>query len=74
MKRRSRAGGEPIKGQRRKTPEPKSRNAPKASAALNALSAVEETKVARLTHELREALERESATSEAIHSQYSKLC
>ena len=30
MKRRSRAGGEPIKGRRRKTPEPKRRNAPKA--------------------------------------------
>jgi GAF domain-containing protein len=66
MKRRSRAGGEPIKGQRRKTPEPKSRNAPKASAASSASSAVEETKVARLTHELREALEQQSATSEVL--------
>jgi GAF domain-containing protein len=66
MKRRSRAGGEPIKGERRKTPEPKRRNAPKAFAAFNASSAVEETKVARLAHELREALEQQSATSEVL--------
>jgi hypothetical protein len=32
MKRRSRAGGEPIKGRRGKTPEPKRRNAPKVQA------------------------------------------
>jgi hypothetical protein len=43
MKRRSREGEEPIKGQRRKTPELKSRNAPKASAVSSASSAVEET-------------------------------
>ena len=29
MKRRSKAGGEPIKGRRRKTPEPERRSAPK---------------------------------------------
>jgi class 3 adenylate cyclase len=61
MKRRSRAGGEPIKGRRGKTPEPKRCDAPKASAALN-----EETTVARLTHELREAVEQQSATSEVL--------
>src|SRR6478609_4437180 len=66
MKRRSGAGEGPIKGRRRKTPEPKRRDAPKASAAFNASSAVEETKVARLTHELREALEQQSATSEVL--------
>jgi GAF domain-containing protein len=66
MKRRSRAGGGPIKGRRRKTPEPKGRNAPKASAALNASPAVEDTIVARLMHELREALEQQSATSEVL--------
>jgi hypothetical protein len=55
MKKRSKAGEEPIKSRRRKTPEPERVNAPKASAAFNASSAVEETKVARLMHELREA-------------------
>ena len=66
MKRRSRAGGEPIKGRRRKASVPKRRNAPKATAAFNASTAVEEAEVARLTHELREALEQQSATSEVL--------
>ena len=66
MKRRSKVSGGQVKGRRRKTPEPKRRNAPKAPAAFNASSAVEETKVARLTHELREALEQQSATSEVL--------
>jgi two-component system, NtrC family, sensor kinase len=66
MKMRSRAGGEPIKRRRRKAPEPTLRNAPKAPALPNSFSAVEETKVARLTRELSEALEREAATSEVL--------
>jgi hypothetical protein len=66
MKRRSRAGGEPIKGRRGKSPEPKRRNALKTTAPFNASSAVEETKVARLTHELKEALEQQSAASEVL--------
>ena len=66
MKRRSKVSGWQVKGRRRKTPEPKRRNAPKAPAAFNASSAVEETKVARLTHELREAIEQRSATSEVL--------
>jgi class 3 adenylate cyclase len=61
MKRRSRTGGEPIKGRRGKTPERKRCDAPKASAALD-----EETSVARLTNELREAVEQQSATSEVL--------
>jgi hypothetical protein len=63
MKKRSRAGGELIKGRRRKTAAPKRRYAPKATTAFNASSAVEETEVARLTRELREALEQQSASS-----------
>jgi len=55
-----RAGGEPIKGRRGK-PERKRCDVPKASAASN-----EETAVARLTHELREAVEQQSATSEVL--------
>jgi two-component system, NtrC family, sensor kinase len=66
MKRRSRAGGETTKGQLRKTLAPKRRNAPKAPAALKASSAVEDPKVSRLSYELREALEQQSATSEVL--------
>ena len=43
MKRRSRPGREPIKGRRGETPEPKSRNAPKAVARSNTSSTGEET-------------------------------
>ena len=63
MKRRSRAGGEPIKGRRRKTPEPKCRNAPKAVPRLVAFTAEE---AASLTRELNEAREHQAATSEVL--------
>ena len=66
MKRRSKAGGELIKGRRRKTPEPKRRNAPKAAARSNSSPIAEETEVARLTRELNEALEQQAATSEVL--------
>ena len=66
MKRRSKAGGEPIKGRRRKAPEPKRRNAPKVATRSNSSSTGKETEVARLTHELREALEQQTATSEVL--------
>ena len=66
MKRRSRAGGEPIKGRRQKAPKPKRRNAPKAVARSNSPPAQEETEVARLTRELNEALEQQTATSEVL--------
>jgi hypothetical protein len=67
MKRRSRAGGEPIKGQRRKTPEPKSRNAPKVQARSKLPPTSEETEVARLTRELSEERKQRTATSEVLH-------
>jgi hypothetical protein len=65
MKRRSRADGEPIKGQRRKTPAPKRRNGRKAVRSRSS-TAGKETKVARLTRERDEALEQQTATSEVL--------
>ena len=66
MKRRSRAGGEPIKGRRRKTPEPKRRNAPKAVPRSKSSPPGEETEVARLTRERNEALEQQTATGDVL--------
>src|SRR5271169_4673193 len=68
MKRRSRAGGELTKGRLRKVPKPTRRNAPKTVAGSNSSPTVEETKVARLTRELREALEQQAATSEVLQA------
>jgi two-component system, NtrC family, sensor kinase len=65
MKRRSRAGGELIKGRRREPARPKRRDAPKALGRSQSSSA-EETEIARLTRELNEALERQAATSEVL--------
>ena len=69
MKRRSRAGGEPIKGRRRKTPEPKRRNAARAvprSKSSKSSPPGEETEVARLTRERDEALEQQTATGDVL--------
>jgi hypothetical protein len=66
MLRRSRAGGKAIKGRRRKAPDPKHRSARKAVARSNSSPAGEETEVARLGRELREALEEQTATSEVL--------
>ena len=69
MKRRSRAGGEPIQGRRRKTPEPKRRNAARAvprSKSSKSSPPGEETEVARLTRERDEALEQQTATGDVL--------
>jgi len=66
MKRRSKAGGELVKGRRRKAPEPKRSNTPKAAAPSTSPAPDRETDVARLTRELSEALERQAATSEVL--------
>ena len=66
MKRRSRAIGEPNKAQRPKTPEPKRRNKPKTVARSISSSAGKETEVARLTRELNEASEQQSATADVL--------
>ena len=66
MRRRSRAGGEPAKAQRRKTVARKSRIAPKAERPHSSSAAREETKVARLTRERDEALQQLTATAEVL--------
>ena len=66
MRRRSKAGGESPKAHRRKTAARKSRNAPKTVRPRSPSIASLETKVARLTSELKEALEQKKAASEAL--------
>ena len=63
MKRRSKAGGEPIKGRRRKALKPKRRDAP---TTVSPPDHIEDTEVARLTRELSEAREQQAATSEVL--------
>ena len=66
MKRRSRARYEPIKGRRREAQKPKDRDAPKAVARSNSTSPAKETEVARLTRELNEVQEQQTAASEML--------
>jgi GAF domain-containing protein len=67
MKRRSNVSGGQIKGRRRKTPEPKRRDAPKVQARAKLSPATKETEVARLTRELSEERKQRTATSEVLH-------
>jgi GAF domain-containing protein len=64
MRRRSRAGGEPAKAQRRKTGARKSRITPKATHPRSSSAAGEETEVARLARERDEAFQRQAATAD----------
>ena len=66
MKRRSRAGGEAIKGRRRKTPEPKRPDAAKAGVPANSSLSGSATEVARLRRELNEAVEQQKATTDVL--------
>jgi len=66
--RRTRAGGYPIKARRRNTATPKRRNAPKAKRSRSSPTALKETKVARLTRELHEALAQQTATSDVLRA------
>ena len=66
MRRRSRAGDEPANPQRRKTRARKSRIASKAVRARSPSIASLKAKVARLTGELKEALEQKKAASEVL--------
>jgi transcriptional regulator with GAF, ATPase, and Fis domain len=65
MRRRSRAGGEPVKTRRRKVATLKRANAPKAVRRRSS-SSDQETEVARLTRERDEALEQRTATAEVL--------
>jgi hypothetical protein len=64
MRRRSRAGGEPVKARRRKTATLKRGTAPKEVRRRGSCAADQETEVARLTRERDAALEQQTATSE----------
>src|SRR6266567_3070595 len=66
MRRRSRAGGEPVKTRRRKTLALKSGNAPKAARHSNSSASGPEAEVVRLTRELVEARELQAATEEVL--------
>ena len=61
MKKRSRAGGVPIKARRPKTPKPKRGNAPKIEARSKP-----SPEVARLARERDEAVDQQAATSEVL--------
>ena len=66
MRRRSRAGGEPAKAQRRKTVARKSRVTSKAADPKSSSAAREETKVTRLTRERDEAFQQQRATADVL--------
>jgi transcriptional regulator with GAF, ATPase, and Fis domain len=66
MKRRSKAVSEPAKTQRRKRAARKSHITSKAARPRSLSAACEETRVAQLTSERDEALEREKATAEVL--------
>jgi hypothetical protein len=67
MRRRSRAGGEPVKARRRKVVAVKRGNAPKSAHGRSSSAAGRETQVARLTRELNESLERQAATADVLN-------
>jgi GAF domain-containing protein len=66
MRRRSTAGGEPVKTRRRKAMALKHSGAPKAVRRRSSSAAGQEAEVARLARELNEALEQQRATSEVL--------
>jgi GAF domain-containing protein len=66
MRRRSRAGGEPVKTRRRKTVTLKRRNAPKAVVRRSSSAVGLQKKVTLLTRELDEAHQRQTATADVL--------
>ena len=66
MKRRSRAGGETSKARGREASKTKRRNAPKAVERSKSAPAQVDTEIGRLTRELSEAREQQTATSDVL--------
>jgi PAS domain S-box-containing protein len=66
MRRRSKAGGEPAKAQRRKTGVRKGRIASKAADPISSSGSDGQSKVARLARERDEALEQQRATADVL--------
>jgi adenylate cyclase len=66
MRRRERAGGKENKAQRAKTLTAKRPSVPKAAGRSSSSTAGHETEVVRLTRELHEAREQQTATSEVL--------
>ena len=66
MRRRSRAGGNPIKARRRKAATLNRPDAPKVGPRRSSSGVGEETEFARLSQELNEALEQQTATNEVL--------
>jgi adenylate cyclase len=66
VRRRSKAGGKPVKTRGRKAGKLKRRIAPKAVGRRSSSTAGEETDVARLTRELTEAAEQHAATADVL--------
>jgi two-component system, NtrC family, sensor kinase len=66
MRRHSRVGGETVKTRRHKAARLKRGNAPKAVRGRSASVAGRETEITRLTRELNEALEQQTATSDVL--------
>src|SRR5271154_3982129 len=67
MKRRSKAGGKPAKAQRPKTPKLKRRTKSNEATRRTSSAHGEKGEVVRLTRELNEAQEQQTATSEVLH-------
>ncbi len=66
MRRRTRAGGKPIKARRRKAATLKRSNAPKVSARRKTSSTNADAKIALLKRERDEAIEQQTATADVL--------
>jgi len=66
MKRRSRAGGQPVKARRRKAVKPKGRSAPKVPRSRPSSVGGIDKKIALLTRERDDSLQQQTATSDVL--------